>query len=124
MHLRRAFAICALALTAFAIFAILARFVIHGPVSGSALVDAVERESDSAGQVLDDDGRCRELRNLIWRCSVTDQEGSGGATYRVRLRSDSSCWDARLAADGPEGGMSETLTGCVYLWQWSLLDAL
>jgi hypothetical protein len=123
-HFRRALAVSALGLIAFATFALLARFAIHGPVSDGALAKAVERESESAGQTFDSDERCREVRNSIWRCSVTDQEGSGGATYRVQLRPNSSCWDATLAADDSEGGMPESLAGCVYLWQWSLAGSL
>lgn len=122
--LRRVLAIAALAVALLVAVAALGRFVIHGPVSSSGLAKAVTRESGSAGGILNDDARCRETEERIWRCAVTDQEGSGGATYRVQVEPDSSCWNATLADDYSEGGMPETLSGCVYLWQWRLTDAL
>lgn len=70
-------------LSAFVVYAVLARFVLHGPVTSDSLAEAVTRESDSAGRTLDDPGRCRRRSATTWSCSVTDQQGSGGAAYRV-----------------------------------------
>jgi hypothetical protein len=113
-----------LALIAFGVYALLARFVLHGPVSPDSLAEAVTRESDSAGSSLDDPGRCRQASAAIWSCSVLDEQGSGGATYKVTVNADGSCWEATLDQDSSEGGMPGSLDGCVYRWQWALTDLL
>lgn len=108
-----------------AAFALLGRFVIHGPVRSDTLAVAVGRATGSAGELLGDAGDCRRERaERTWRCAVTDSEGSGGAGYRVRLRPGSSCWKARLVNDAAEGPMPRDAAGCVYRWQWSLLSLL
>lgn len=101
-------------------YALLARFVLHGPVTGRSLVISVEEASGSAGGLLNH-GRCRPTRApREWRCEVTDSAGSGGATYTIRLRPGSSCWDGVLTNDASEGGMPKTIEDCVRRWQWSL----
>ena len=101
------------------VFAVLARFVLHGEVTPRSLFVSVEDASGSAGLIFKDEGRCRPWRGRegLWRCTVRDAAGSGGATYRVRMRSGSSCWDARLTDDDSEGTMPEMLDGCVYRWE-------
>ncbi len=116
-----ALAVCALA---FAAYALLARFVIHGPVTSRSLARELTRESGSAGLTLDRPGRCRELSPVSWRCAVEDREGSGGATYRVQVEPDSSCWQAGLVNDYSEGGMPRAVDGCVHRWQWTVLSLL
>jgi hypothetical protein len=99
-------------------YAALARFVIHGEVTPRTLFVSLEDKTGSAGLIFEDKGRCRKRsRPLLWRCTVRDREGSGGATYRVRMRPHSSCWDARLTEDESEGGMPDLLDGCVYRWE-------
>jgi len=58
------------------------------------------------------------VASRLWRCSEVDREGSGQAVYRVRLRDNSSCWDARLERGAM---MDERVSGCVHRWQWSLV---
>ena len=105
---------------AFVAFAVLARFAIHGPVDRESLHIALERESHSAGDLLDSPGGChRTQQPREWRCSVIDRSGSGGADYRVWLDGDSSCWHARRIGTG---SMPRRVHGCVYLWQWQLFS--
>ena len=86
------------AIAGFVVYALLARFVVHGPVSASSLAGSVTDASGSAGGgVLDYPGRCRRLpAAATWRCVVMDGDGSGGAASMVRLRAGSSCWDGAL----------------------------
>ena len=116
-------ALC-LALVAFGAYALLARFVLHGPVTADSLAEAVTLESDSAGSTLDDPGRCRQASETVWNCSVIDQQGSGGAEYKVSVDADGSCWRATLDRDLSEGGMPRNLDGCVYRWRWAVTDLL
>lgn len=104
--------------------ALLARFVLHGPVNGRSLQRAVVLESGSADDSLGDTGaRCRPLRlRGEWACLVGDSEGSGSVAYRIVVRPDSSCWDGRATRDDSEGPMPQTIRGCVHLWQWTLFD--
>ena len=112
-------------LVAFVAYAMLARFVLHGPVASVSLAEAVIRESGSADATLDDEPNgCRRLSASRWSCTVGDQQGSGGVTYRVSVEADGSCWDATLADDHSEGGMPAEIEGCVYRWQWTLLDLI
>jgi hypothetical protein len=113
-----------LALIAVGTYALLARFVLHGPVTPDSLAEALTRESDSAGSTLADPGRCRQTSAAVWSCSVVDQQGSGGARYEVRVDADGSCWRATLADDYSEDGMPKSVDGCVYRWQWALTDLL
>jgi hypothetical protein len=112
-----AFICCAVAL--FASYALLARFVIHGPVTGRSLATSVRRAADSAAGL----GDCRRTSGARdWRCTVADPAGSGIASYWVRVRKDSSCWDAHFAVVHSDEGMPPMdMSGCVYRWQWRLL---
>ena len=115
--------LCAASL--FAAYALAARFVLHGPVTAASLHEAVERESGSAGSLVGGADHCRRLRTArTWKCSVHDSAGSGGVDYRVRVRSGSSCFDGLLTTEYGEGGMPKRISGCVYRWQWTLLDLL
>jgi hypothetical protein len=75
---------------------------------------SVKVSSGSAGAILDYDGTCLQTHQAArWRCGVVDTEGSGGATYDVNVRVDSSCWDAQMVNDASEGGMPARVSGCV-----------
>lgn len=102
--------------------AALPRFVIHGPVDAGSLATAVDGAADSGSGEL---ASCRRApANKEWHCHLLDRDGSSGyVVYRVRVRPHSSCWTATLE-DNSENGMSRKLSGCVHLWQWSLLDGL
>ena len=103
--------------------ALLARFVLHGPVNGRSLHQAVVRESGSAEILFDSEGRCRSLEPRgIWTCVVGDAQGSGNVAYRVVVRPGSSCWEGQLIGDAGEGPMPEAIRGCVHLWQWTLIE--
>ena len=103
--------------------ALIARFVLHGPVNGRSLHQAVVRESDSAEILFDSEGKCRPLESRgTWRCVVSDDQGSGSVAYRVVVSPDSSCWEGRLTSDGGEGPMPQRIHGCVHLWQWTLVE--
>ena len=53
--------------------------------------------------------------------SLLDAASSGALTYGVVVEPDSSCWvAARLREDGTLA--RQRTTGCVHLWQWSLLE--
>ena len=109
----------------FAAYALTARFALHGSVRPGSLHEAVERESGSAGTILGGSDRCHRLHaRRAWTCSVADSAGSGGVDYRVRVRSGSSCFDGRMTAGYGEGTMPKRIDGCVYRWQWTLLDLL
>jgi hypothetical protein len=117
-------ALAALILSAAVAYAFAARFLLHGPVTATALARSLTGEAPSAGSLLGVDGQCIRERAATWRCSVIDGEGSGGASYRVTLQPRSSCWRAELLGDDSEGGMPARLDGCVHRWQWSLADLL
>ena len=54
---------------------------------------------------------------------VYDDSG-GGASYAMTHR-NRSCWDARLIKNASyEVEPPPTLSSCVRLWQWSILDVL
>jgi hypothetical protein len=99
-------------------YATLARFKLAGEVNARSLAVSVGRASGSPGEMLNDAGRCKRSRPGVWRCSEVGREGSGQAVYRVRLRDNSSCWDARLERGAM---MDERVSGCVHRWQWSLV---
>ena len=55
---------------------------------------------------------CRKARKRVFRCSVSDSGGSGGATYVVTV--DGHCWKARrVGAGGFEGDLARRIEGCV-----------
>ena len=113
-----------LAGAAYGAYALLARFVLHGAVTAQTLFVSVENASGSPGALFDDRARCqRPARARDWRCQVMDEEASGGmVTYRMRPQS--SCWVGQIRNDYPGSGMPTSVEGCVYRWQWRLLDAL
>jgi hypothetical protein len=117
------FVVCAVVL--FGVYALVARFVLSGPVTSGSLAVSVGRVSGSPGELLGGAGDCRRsIRAGEWRCEVSDAGGSGAVTYRVRERRGSSCWDGLLVEDSAEGGMPRKISGCVRRWQWSLLASL
>ena len=102
---------------------LLARFVVRGPVDERSLAQAIVRETGSADRLLGATQPCRRTgRTGIFRCVASD--GSGGADYRVRIRTGSSCFDGRRLRDDSEERMPRRVSGCVYLWQWSLVDLI
>lgn len=113
-----------LAVAVFGAYAVLARFVLHGPVDRKTLAVSVTLRSGSVGPLVDKWGACARRTRSTWRCTVVDTGDSGGATYRIDVRSGSSCWRGRLARDFSEAGMPREIAGCVHRWQWSLLSAL
>ena len=109
--------------------ALLARFVLHGPVTSRSLLDSVEQRSGSEGATYDLGGRCRPPRGGEdgrgrdggrWRCEVWDPAISDPAAYDVRVRPGSSCWDARLARPDVPSDLPRSLEGCVHRWQWTI----
>jgi hypothetical protein len=106
--------------------ALLGRYVMHGPVDRNRLAVSVAQATGSVDEAFGGPDPCRLTDRVgVYRCRVGDGEGSGTATYSVRLRPGSSCWDARRLIDASEGGMPRNPDGCVRAWQWSpqrLLD--
>ena len=83
----------------FATYAVLARYVLHGPVDGESLGRSVARESHWAT------GTCRRTPAPgEWRCVMSD--ASTSRPYRVRVKEGSSCWEAPLLK----------AEGCVRRW--------
>jgi hypothetical protein len=114
----------ALAVPLLVAYALLARFALHGPVTGESLHVSVSDQAGSAPGF--DRDRC-ERASVVrqWRCSVSDSSGSGGAFYSVTVHASNSCWSGVLLDDHSESAdMRKTIHGCVRRWQWTLLDAL
>ncbi len=122
--MRRFFRLLVVSVVIFAAFALLARFVLHGEVSPTSLNESLATEAGSADQLLDVPGRCDRSASSTWECLIGDSSGSGGATYRVAVARGSSCWEAQRVDDFSESGMPRVVSGCVHLWQWSVVDAL
>lgn len=101
-------------------YALVARFVLHGPVDSGSLSRSVEVAAGSSTYGTESPCRRRSTAPR-WRCSVWDASASGGVTYVVRVRPGGSCWDARLVGPNGEGPMPLRLSGCVHRWQWTLL---
>lgn len=74
----------------FVAYALLAAFVLHGPVTPSSLnasVTGAVGTASSAEEVLE----CSARGEQRWRCDIPDRAGSGGTVpYEVRTNSDSS----------------------------------
>ena len=71
--------------------------------------------SEVRGQTLF--GRCKRRGERLWRCDVGDSQGSGSATYRLRMDSR-SCWHAwKLTPDSQEEGppLKRQANACVKL---------
>jgi hypothetical protein len=126
-------------------YALLARYVLHGPADEMSLAVSVRREAGS-DDMIGASGPCRraapdeleprrkgfldagqlpdELAIDVWLCVAGDIRASGTKVYRVRMRS-SSCWEGRLATDlSGRSWLPRTISGCVHRWQWSLLGML
>ena len=87
---------------AFTGYAVLAKWVLHGPVTDRSLARSVGLEVGLTH------GDCRRShRPGMWRCDL-DDGASDSATVYVRVRPRSSCWESRDARS------------CVHRWQWSL----
>jgi hypothetical protein len=125
----RALAVTALVLgfatSLFAAYAILARWVWHGPLTSESLFASVQDKSGSAGDLFDEHSQCERVHAArTWRCDVADPAGSGAIRYRVVVRQDEpACWDATLSRNWGEGG-PQRISGCIPRWDWSLLDVL
>lgn len=79
------------------------------PVTAASLAESV---SDGVGSAPVGHGECRRGRAGSWRCTVSDHEGSGGASYAVLL--SGRCWRATLTGDYSEGrDMPRAAHGCV-----------
>jgi len=102
---------------AFAWFALTARFVIRAPMDERSLEVSID---ETAGFGLLADANCDQA---LTRCVVYDDSG-GGASYAMTHR-NRSCWNARLIENASyEVEPPPTLSGCVRLWQWSIVDVL
>jgi len=100
---------------AFAWYALAARFVIRAPMDERSLEVSIDA---TAGFGLLADADCD---HALSRCTVYDDSG-GGATYVMTPR-NRSCWEARLIKnESYEVEPPPTLSGCVRLWQWSIID--
>lgn len=101
-----------------AAYALFARFVLHGPVNQPSLEVSVQ--DVSAFGLLIDAATCQGSGDA-WTCTPRDDSG-GRATYAVKLRPGSSCWDAQLRKSfSSEVEPPQELSGCVRRWQWSLI---
>lgn len=97
-----------------------ARWVIHGPVNRDSLAEAVAIEAGSSFT----GSQCTLVRaSGKWVCGITSREGSGTVTYELKMKDDSACFDGVKVASNSEPPEDEpkTISGCVHLWQWSLL---
>lgn len=104
----------------------LARDFLHGRVNGRSLAIAVSREAAGGVSVFEDEAECRKLvaEPKAWSCSIASPEGSGGASYTIRMEKSGSCWTGRKRGNGSESSMRASVSGCVHLWQWTALSAL
>jgi len=98
-------------------YAVLARFVLHGPVNDASLQRSVAlaRGSDPSFPT-----HCTRTGTRRWRCTTPDDQSSGAVQYDVRGVDGGSCWRATLVSDSSEGA-PEHVGGCVHSWQWTLL---
>lgn len=98
-----------------------ARWVVHGPVNSDSLAEAVAIE---AGASFPGSGCTFVKKSRTWICMISSREGSGTVTYELTMQDDSSCFDGvKVASDSePPEDEPKTISGCVHLWQWSLLD--
>jgi hypothetical protein len=105
---RRAGAIAALVAALMLSAAVGAYVVWHSPaqVDRERLLDSVRGEVGSIAP----DGDCALLEPRRWRCEVPDAS-SGGATYRIEVKSDDRCWEG--VAEEIYGQAPRTVRGCV-----------
>ncbi len=91
--------------------------VIRAPMDERSLEFSV---AQSAGLGLLRDAKCDPA---LTRCTAYDDSG-GGATYAITAR-NRSCWEGRrIKSFSHEVDPPLTLSGCVRLWQWSLVDRI
>jgi len=108
--------------------ALLARYVLHGPVDDASLAEAVRLEA-GAPNPLFSSASCRRVARSVWMCAVSNDYDRVASTatyvdYRVLMRGG-SCWEGRLAVDRSGcSSLPRAISGCVHLWQWSLTSAL
>ena len=101
----------------FAWFALAASTVIRAPMDERSLEVSIHR---TAGFGLLAGADCDQA---LSRCWVYDDSG-GGASYAMTHR-NRSCWDARLLKNASsEVEPPLTLSSCVRLRQWSIVDVL
>jgi hypothetical protein len=78
------------AISLFAAYAILARWVWHGPLTPESLFASVQDQSGSAGDLFDEHSQFERVHAArTWRCDVSDPAGSGSIRYRVVVRETS-----------------------------------
>jgi hypothetical protein len=123
--LRRAF----IALVALVALAGLARFAVHGPVTGGSLALSVDREIGAGGVHDDELPACRRLAPGTWRCEAYSTEMSGTVRYDVAQRGRGSCWDAERAEQRARAvelatDMPAHASGCVHRRQWTAMDVV
>jgi hypothetical protein len=107
----------------FAVYASLARWVLHGPVTPHSLAVSLDREAGSGG--LEDVSPCRRTGAGAWTCDAHSEELSAAQRYELRMVPDGSCWRARrIDFSGPASDLPRVADDCVRLWQWSALDLL
>jgi hypothetical protein len=92
-----------------------------GSVSRQALAYSVTRHA--GGSLLAGGRTCRRVPGG-YRCLIPDSQGSGAATYRVRL-SGRRCWRAQKVSAEQEGPLPRRLSACAGLRdQARLVDRL
>jgi hypothetical protein len=92
---------CILVPVAFVGYAILGKWVLHGPVNAQTLA----RSMELAG--IGGSASCARTSDAhVWECAV--YSASSSHRVLVRVRPGSSCWEARRT------------DGCVHRWQWAL----
>jgi hypothetical protein len=106
-------------------YALLARFVLHGPVDPMSLAVSVRREAASTDVYATADDPCRRIRPSVWMCIAHDgydprHSRSRYVEYRVRIR-QGSCWDGHLVNGWPGTSKPHAIRGCVHRWQWRFL---
>src|SRR3954453_20419262 len=88
---------CIAVIVAIGAYNIIASQVLDGPVNGRSLYVSVADESGGTDpRGADEHERCHRTAQLReWRCDIPFLASpSGDSGYRVRMRPDSSCWDA------------------------------
>lgn len=75
--------------------------VIHAPVNEISLTRSVAVEAGSA-YLRSSENFCEVPDGFVnsWECEIVDREGTGIYLYDVLVKTDSSCWQARLLAHG------------------------
>lgn len=98
-------------------YALLARFILHGPVNAVSLVGSITDSGEFGTWAA---SACEKAGSRHWTCMLDNDSDS--TTYRVRIEPNGSCWTA-IRGRYPDSGFGELpsrATGCVHRWQWSL----